>query len=93
MSEIPEDIREVAFDIMDEACLGDPWVKTGVDYAIRMSIARALLAERMAEREACAKIAEETTREVCRDASMYVLSGPRGIGMHIAAAIRNQEKP
>jgi hypothetical protein len=45
---------EKANDIMDEACLGEPWVKNGVDAALRVAIAAAL----RAERERCARFVE-----------------------------------
>jgi hypothetical protein len=47
-------LTQKANDIMDEACLGEPWVKNGVDAALRVAIAAAL----RAEREACARFVE-----------------------------------
>lgn len=58
MSEIPKDVRRTAADIMDNACLGEHWVKNGVDGALRQDIARAILDER----ERCAKVADAYAR-------------------------------
>src|SRR5271157_6538343 len=38
-----EAARRIAANIMDQACLGDPWVKNGVDAALRRDIATALV--------------------------------------------------
>jgi hypothetical protein len=43
---IPADIKQVANDIMDNACLGTAYYWNGVDGALRSDIARAILAER-----------------------------------------------
>ena len=50
---IPEDVRRTASDIMDNACLGEHWVRNGVDDALRRDIARAILAERDRCAEVC----------------------------------------
>lgn len=44
---IPDDLRRIANDIMAQACLSEVWVKNGVDAALRLDIARALMAERL----------------------------------------------
>lgn len=67
MTEIPdsvmEEARKAAANIMDNACLGEHWVKNGVDAALRKDIKDAILAAEKRgeerERERCAKIAEQ----------------------------------
>lgn len=78
---IPDDIRELAVTV----------VNRGYDEGLVDAVARALLAERAAERERSAGIADDTTRTICR--GQFGLIGPGGIGRAIAAAIRTQEDP
>jgi hypothetical protein len=91
MSEIPEDIRkeagELVADIRDCAEVfhydeGDYGCEYGIDFDYGnalLIIARALFTERIAERERCAKIADVYSH--------------RDTGRDIASAIRNQESP
>lgn len=77
MSEIPDDLTRIAADIV----LGFAKDLTKSDAMIDC-VARALLAER----ERCAKIADDTTREIGR--GDFGLIGPVGVGRAISAAIR-----
>ncbi len=53
------DYEAKARDIVDEACLGEPYAKNGVIKALRETIAAALSLAAEEEREACAKIADD----------------------------------
>lgn len=70
---IPHDLDDVSQEVY--ATLG-----RGSRYD-QQAIARALVAERLAERERCAKIAEREDKASPYDA------------LHIARSIRNQDKP
>lgn len=90
-SEIPEDIRKAAAYWTGMMFAG---VTLGgnVDRAAKVYeeakgfMARALLAER----ERCARVAEDTGKAYCRD--HFVMNGPAGIAHRIAYAIR-QDSP
>ena len=91
---IPDDIRRAAADIMDNACLPERLITSGMDSALRHDIARALLAER----ERCMKIAEDEVRKCLKASDAAKAAGKtaemyaRNAGFHsahdIAAAIR-----
>jgi hypothetical protein len=81
-SEIPRDIEMIAFKI------ADGWSHNDEERAdMQADIQRALLAER----DRCAKVAEETGKAYCRD--HFVMMGPSGIARKVASAIRQQASP
>lgn len=96
MTEIPADIEKTARDIMDNACLGEPWCTNGVVKALTSDITHALLAER----EACAKIAHDrriawlnaaqARREAAFSLPTSFQTERAGEAEFIAAAIRSE---
>lgn len=96
MSEIPEDIREKAYKLAFTL-----WAMPDDDNSTRRTevLARALLAERMAERERCAEIAEDWEIVLnllpLADAPSNEAAavGQDYASEEIAKDIRNQDKP
>ena len=77
MSEVPDDLMKVAREVAEQ----NAWPTAAVTDHVTIVLARALAAER----EACAAVARDTTRLVCR--GDFGLVGPAGIGFAIAEAI------
>jgi hypothetical protein len=50
-----------ASDIMDNACLGEPWIKNGVDAQLRKDITAGLRESIQDERKACAALVRSVT--------------------------------
>lgn len=82
MNGIPEDVRRAAENVYTDLPNDHDWAWD--EKAVEI-IARALLAER----ERCARIAEDRTRKIGR--GDFGLVGPVGVGCVIAAAIRGQQ--
>lgn len=85
------DLRKVATDIMDNACLPEQLVKNGVDAALRRDMTAAL----EAERERCAKICDKQAEIAELRAAWYTYGEPRNStlnkiknALNCAAAIR-----
>lgn len=85
MSEMPADIRKNADEIMVHILFHDNAEENSED-VVREMISAALMAERLAQKERDAKIAEETVKPII--AGNFGLVHVAEIGRQIATAIR-----